>query len=273
VDAAAPIIRPLSNLRPRRFGLVNWQGCASLLRRQFKSGFSDLHYTILGPVVAGALYLLLFVIASSSLTNLDPTKLVGFIAPGLICFAIAERAFESSGANLIFEKHYNTHFDWLMAPLTPTERAVCFAVSSTLGGLMIGASVMLMTLVFAWPSVPHPGALLFFAVMTGMMHGLIGTLLGIWAAKWDQYTALHTFVLLPLAFLSGVFAPVGQMPEIAQTLIRLNPIFYLIDGFRFGMIGEASADPWLSAWVALAMNAALFAWVHRWFRTGYRLKS
>jgi ABC-2 type transport system permease protein len=268
MDATAPVFT-----RPRRFGLVNWQGCASLLRRQYKSGYSDLHYTILGPVVAGALYLLQFVIASTTLTNLDPTKLVGFIAPGLICFAIAERSFESSGANLIFEKHHNTHFDWLMAPLTPSERAVCFAVSSTLGGLMIGASVMLMTLVFAWPSVPHPGALLFFAVMTGMMHGLIGTLLGIWAAKWDQYTALHTFVLLPLAFLSGVFAPVDQMPEIAQTLIRLNPIFYLIDGFRFGMIGEASADPWLSAWVALAMNAALFAWVHRWFRTGSRLKS
>jgi ABC-2 type transport system permease protein len=268
VDARGPVF-----VRPRRFGLVNWQGCASLLRRQFKSGFSDLHYTILGPVVAGALYLLLFVIASSSLTNLDPTKLVGFIAPGLICVAIAERSFESSGANLIFEKHYNVHFDWLMAPLTPSERAACFAISSTISGLMIGASVMLMTLVFTLPSVPHPGALIFFAIMTGMMHGLIGTLLGIWAAKWDQYTALHTFVLLPLAFLSGVFAPVNQMPEIAQTLIRLNPIFYLIDGFRFGMIGEASADPWTSAWVALAMNAALFAWVHRWFRMGYRLKS
>jgi ABC-2 type transport system permease protein len=252
---------------------VNWRGCANLLRRQFKSGFSDLHYTILGPVVSNALYLLLFVIASASLTSLDPTRLVGFIAPGLICFAIAERAFEASGANLIFEKHHNTHTDWLMAPLTATERAACFAISSTIGGMMIGAAVGLMTLLFALPSLAHPGALLFFAVATGMMHGLIGTLLGIWAQKWDQYTALHTFVLLPLAFLSGVFAPVQQMPELAQALIRLNPIFYLIDGFRFGMIGEAAADPMLSAWVAIAMNAALFAWVHRWFRTGYRLKS
>lgn len=260
-------------LRPRRFGRVNWIGCLSLLRRHFKNGFSDLHYTILGPIVSNALYLLLFVIASSSLTSLDPLKLVAFIAPGLICFAIAERAFEASGANIIYEKHHNTHTDWLMAPLTATERAACYAISSTIGGMVVGSGVALMTLLFALPALAHPGALAFFAVATGMMHGLIGTLLGIWAMKWDQYTALHTFVLLPLAFLSGVFAPVASMPETAQLLIRLNPIFYLIDGFRYGMSGVAAADPLRSVLVALAMNLALFLWVHRWFRSGYRLKS
>ena len=269
----APAGLRAQSLHSRRFGAVNWLGCFSLLRRQFKSGFSDLHYTILGPVIANALYLLLFVIASTSLTSLDPQALVAFIAPGLICFATAERAFEVSGANLIFEKHHNTHSDWLMAPLTATERAACFAVSSTLGGMAVGLAVGLMTLLFVLPALAHPWAVLFFAITAGMMHGLIGTLLGIWAMKWDQYTALHTFVLLPLAFLSGVFAPIGAMPEVAQTLIRLNPIFYLIDGFRYGMTGAAAADPLLSALVALGMNLALFLWVHRWFRSGYRLKS
>ena len=121
-------------LQARRFGPVNWIGCWSLLRRQFRNGFSDLHYTILGPVISNALYLLLFVIASSSLTALDPKAIVTFIAPGLVCFAIAERAFEASGANLIFDKHHSIHFDWLMAPLTPTEKAACFALSSTMPG-------------------------------------------------------------------------------------------------------------------------------------------
>jgi len=260
-------------LQARRFGAVNWIGCRSLLRRQFKNGFSDLSYTILGPVISNALYLLLFVIASSSLTALDPKALVTFIAPGLICLTIAERAFEVSGANLIFEKHERIHTDWMMAPLTPTERAACFAISSTIGGMVIGSGVGLMTLLFVTPQMAHPLALLFFAVATGMMHGLIGTLLGIWAAKWDQYTALHTFVLLPLAFLSGVFAPVSGMPETAQRIIAFNPIFYLIDGFRYGVTGDAAAPLGISVAVALAANGVLFAWVHTWFRTGYRLKS
>ena len=268
--AAPPAI---GALQPRRFGPVNWIGCWNLLRRQFKNGFSDLHYTILGPVISNALYLLLFVIASSSLTSLDPKALVAFIAPGLVCFSIAERAFEVSGANLIFDKHHSTHFDWLMAPLTPTEKAACFALSSTVSGMVVGSGVALMTLLFVPAYVAHPGALLFFAAATGMMHGLIGTLLGIWAAKWDQYTVLNTFVLMPLAFLSGVFAPVDAMPEMAQALIAFNPIFYLIDGFRYGAIGEAAADLRLSVGVALAINAGLFAWVHYWLRTGYRLKS
>jgi ABC-2 type transport system permease protein len=262
-----------TTLRARRFGAVNWIGCYNLLRRQFKNGFSDLHYTILGPVVSNALYLLLFVVASSSLTKLDPQALIAFIAPGLICFAVCERAFEVSGANLIFEKHERTYMDWVMAPLTPTERAACFAISSTIGGVVVGSAVTLMTFLFVLPDFAHPWAILFFAASAGMMHGLIGTLLGIWAMKWDQYAALHTFVLLPLAFLSGVFAPVASMPELAQSLIRLNPIFYLIDGFRYGMSGQAAADPMMSVLVALGLNAALFLWVHRWFRTGYRLKS
>ena len=95
-------------LRPRRFGLVNWQGCASLLRRHFKSGFSDLHYTILGPVISNALYLLLFVIASSSLTNLDPTRLVGFIAPGT---GISEVARFSRGLTC-FRRRWQRGWKW-----------------------------------------------------------------------------------------------------------------------------------------------------------------
>jgi ABC-2 type transport system permease protein len=260
-------------LQARRFGPVNWIGCWNLLRRQFRNGFSDLHFTILGPVISNALYLLLFVIASSSLTRLDPRSLVTFIAPGLICFAIAERAFQVSGANHIYEKHERIHTDWMMAPLTPTEMAACFALSSTVGGMLVGAAVALMTLLFVPAQLAHPGALLFFAATTGMMHGLIGTLLGIWAAKWDQYAALHTFVLLPLAFLSGVFAPVAAMPELAQRLIAFNPIFYLIDGFRYGATGAGTVDLRLSVAVAIAINLGLFAWVHYWLRTGYRLKS
>ena len=262
-----------SALQVRRFGYVNWTGCASLMRLRFKSGFSDLHYTILGPVISNALYLLLFVIASSSLTTLDPEALVAFIAPGLISVTIAHRAFEVSGANLIFEKHHNTHADWMMAPLTAMERAACFALSSTISGMAIGGAVGLMTLLFVPAGIAHLWALVFFAVATGMMHGLIGTLLGIFAAKWDQYAALLTFVLLPLAFLSGVFAPVSAMPELAQTIIAFNPIYYVIDGFRYGMTGVASADLAISIVVAIAVNLVLFAWVLAWLRSGYRLKS
>jgi ABC-2 type transport system permease protein len=260
-------------LQVRRFGRVNWTGCASLMHLRFKSGFSDLHYTILGPVISNALYLLLFVIASSSLTSLDPEALVTFIAPGLVSVTIAHRAFEVAGANLIFEKHHNTHADWMMAPLTATERAACFALSSTISGMMIGGAVALMTLLFVPAGIAHLWALLFFGAATGMMHGLIGTLLGIWAAKWDQYAALLTFVLLPLAFLSGVFAPVDTMPELAQRVIAFNPIYYVIDGFRYGAIGKASADLTLAIGVAVMVNLVLFVWVHAWLRSGYRLKS
>ena len=166
-------------LQVRRFGYVNWTGCASLMRRRFKSGFSDLHYTILGPVISNALYLLLFVIASSSLTTLDPEALVAFIAPGLISFTIAAPRVRSLRRqhHLREAPQHPCRLDDGAADGDGAGGVLC--LSSTIGGMAIGGAVGLMTLLFVPAGIAHLWALLFFAVATGMMHGLIGTLLGI----------------------------------------------------------------------------------------------
>jgi ABC-2 type transport system permease protein len=262
-----------SSLKARRFRGANWVGMASLFRRQMKSGLSDLNYTLLGPVVSNVLYLLLFAISAATLTQLPPQEVLEFIAPGLICFMIAERAYEAAGANLIFEKHQRAHLDWIMAPLTPIERTLCFACSSTACGAIVGFAVALATLFFVPPSAAHPWAILVFGLGTGMFHGLAGTVLGIWAEKWDQYTAIHTFVLLPLAFPSGIFSPVTTMPEVVQTIMHANPIFYMIDGFRYGVTGVAFAQPAHSIAVLAVSIAVLALWTHRWLTSGYRLKA
>ncbi len=265
--------RMLATLKVRQFRGANWVGTASLMRRQMKSGLADINYTILGPVISNALYLLVFATAAATLTTLDPKAVLAFVAPGLICFTISERAYEVSGSNLINDKHYHVHFDWVMAPLSPLELTLCFAATATACGAIVGIAVAFMTLYFAFPGMPHPWAILVFGLGAGMFHGLVGTLLGLWAEKWDQYSALHTFVLLPLAFLSGVFNRVSELPQLAQTLIHLNPIFYMIDGFRYGMTGEAMVDPGRSLFVLAASNLALALWTYRWFASGKHFKA
>ncbi len=130
----------------------------------------------------------------------------------------------------------------------------------------------LVSLIFADLTLLQPLALIFFAVMGTMMHGLVGIIVGIWAEKWDSYAAVHTFLLLPLSFLSGLFYRVENLPALAQDLVRLNPVFYIIDGFRFGMMGTGSANPWIGVAVLLAVNAGLFSLAYVWLRRGYRLK-
>lgn len=257
----------------RRFGLVNWLGLGTLTRREASRGLKDYHYQILGPVISSLLYLAVFHLAiRTSGTSASNADLLNFIAPGLIIFVACEKAFENACFSFIFDKHERVMADLLMAPLTSLERVCGYLAGACLAGFTIGGAVALVSLFFAELTLMEPLALIFFGLMGAMMHGLIGILVGIWAEKWDNYALVHTFMLLPLSFLSGLFYRVENLPALAQDLVRLNPVFYIIDGFRFGMTGSASANPWVGAAVLLAVNAGLFALAYSWFRRGYRLK-
>jgi ABC-2 type transport system permease protein len=260
-----------SNLQARRYGRVNWIGLASLTRRQIRNGLADYHYQILGPVVSSLLYLAVFHVALSSL-QAGSGDMLRFIAPGLIIYAACEKAYESSAATLILDKHERVIVDMLMAPLTALERSLAYAAGAATSGLAVDLAVAIAALIFTPLQISSLPVLLYFAVAGTLMHGLIGTLVGIWAQKWDQYAVIHTFLLLPLSFLSGVFYRVDTLPAVARQVISLNPIFYVIDGFRQGETGDGVVAIGLSAGIVFIVDAFLFLAVYLCFRRGYRLK-
>ena len=259
-------------LQPRQFGAVNWVGLASLAKRQMRGNFQDYHYQILGPVVSSLLYLAVFHVAFTTLQSDGSGTILSFITPGLIIYAACEKAYENAAASLILDKHERVITDILMAPMNALERSLAYAIGASVSGLAVGIAVALASLLFTPLGVANPLALVFFALGGTVMHGLIGTLVGIWAQKWDQYAVIHTFLLLPLSFLSGVFYRVETLPGLAQALIRLNPIFYVIDGFRQGITGMGASNLTLAGGIVLLVDLALFLSVYLCFRRGYRLK-
>jgi ABC-2 type transport system permease protein len=259
-------------LQPRRFGAVNWIGLLALTRRQMRNGLADYHYQILGPVVSSLLYLAVFHMALSTLQVGGAGDMLSFIAPGLVIYAACDKAYESSAASLILDKHERVIVDMLMAPLTAIERTVAYAVGAACSGLSVGLAVGLATVIFTPLHLANIAILLYFAIAGTLMQGLIGTLVGIWAQKWDQYAVIHTFLLLPLSFLSGVFYRVDTLPDFARQIIGLNPIFYVIDGFRRGMTGIGVSDLGSAAGIVLVVDLLLFLSVYLCFRRGYRLK-
>lgn len=275
-----PAVRPgqilssaaVARLRPRQFGAVNWIGLVALAYRQMRGNFGDFHYQILGPVVSSLLYLAVFHVAFSTLQSDGSGTILSFIAPGLVIYAACEKAYENSAASLILDKHERVIVDMLMAPMTALERTVAYAIGASVSGLSVGLAVALATLLFTPLQVASLPVLLYFAIAGTVMQGLIGCLVGIWAQKWDQYAVIHTFLLLPLSFLSGVFYRVDALPALARQLIGLNPIFYVIDGFRRGVLGEGSSPVQLAAGIVLLVDLGLFLSVYLCFRRGYRLK-
>ncbi|MBL8707780.1 MAG: ABC transporter permease [Rhodospirillaceae bacterium] len=258
--------------RVRRFGAVNWLGLRTLAWRESSRGLKDYNYQVLGPVISSLLYLAIFHLAMTSIGWSGERSLLDFIAPGLIIFVACEKAFENACGSFIFDKHERVIADLLMAPLSALERVMGYLSGASLAGIVVGGAVAIVSLLFARLGLHDLGALLFFGLMGTILHALIGILVGIWAERWDSFSAVHTFLLLPLSFLSGLFYRVENLPELGQAIIRFNPVFYVIDGFRYGMTGEAVAPLLTGALVLSLVNLTLFALAWHWFRRGYRLK-
>jgi ABC-2 type transport system permease protein len=254
----------------RRFGAVNTLGLATLIKREASRGLADYNYQILGPVVTALLYLAVFRLALHG--DDSGRALIDFIAPGLIIFSACEKAYESAAGSFIFDKHERIIADLLMAPLTALERLLGYVGADCLGGLAVGLAVAIVCLLFADLGLAHPWAIIVFGLLGMSMHSLVGVLVGIWAEKWDQFSAMHTFILVPLSFLSGVFYPLSALPAPFQAAMHFNPIFHVIDGFRYGISGQNAGDPLVHLAVLLGANLVLGGWAYRWFRSGYKLK-
>ena len=259
-----------ARLSIRRFGAVNGLGLATLVRREASRGLSDYNYQLLGPAVTALLYLAIFRLALHN--DESGQLLINFIAPGVIIFSACEKAYEAAAGSFIFDKHERIIGDMLMAPLTPIERLTGYVSADCLGGIAVGAVVALLTLVFADLGAAHPWAIVTFGLLGMIFHSLVGLLVGIWAEKWDQFSAIHTFLLVPLSFLSGVFYPIEALPAAFQAVMQWNPLYHAIAGFRYGMSGTQAGDPMVHVLVLVGVNLVLGVWAYRWFRSGYKLK-
>lgn len=258
---------------PRRYGAVNWRGLHALMLRDVRRAFKDYRYSILGPVVSSLLLLAVFALALArdGVYVADLTYLQ-FLVPGLIIFAVCERAYETSSQSLLFDKLEGMIADTLMAPLSPLELTVGYACSSAATGLVTGAAVAVPMLLAVDLPPPTVGLAVSFAVGGALMHGLLGAVVGLWAERWDHHAAALTFVVIPFGYLSGTFYSITTLPALAETAARLNPMFYVIDGFRAGATGHAEG-PVLSGVLIVAIAVlSLGALAHRLFRIGYKIK-
>ena len=195
-----------------------------------------------------------------------------FLLPGLMIYAILMQGASSTLYGLIFDKIEGALSDILMPPLTPGEFIAGFLLSALTSAAISGLIVMPIV-GLAGAGLPiAPGTLLTFAVLGATMLALAGIIVSMIAKKWDQTEAFVAFGLTPMVFLSGVFAPIGQLPPPLPTLIGLNPLHYVVDGFRAGYVGVHENPLWLNLLVAAGVTLVLLAITARMLArgTGFR---
>ncbi|MEM6490966.1 MAG: ABC transporter permease, partial [Pseudomonadota bacterium] len=196
-----------------------------------------------------------------------------FLAPGLVMMAITQNAFANTSSSIVISKVQGNIVDVLMPPLSAWELTVGYGLSGATRGLIVGAAcVVAVALVTPLPFASVP-LILLFGMLAALALSLIGVVGGIWSEKFDHIAAVTNFIVTPLAFLSGTFYSIDRLPEDWRFIAFLNPVFYMIDGFRAGFIGQAEASPWVGAAVLIALNAGLFALAWWMFARGYKLKT
>ena len=261
------------NLGERRFGRVNWLGLAALMRRETRRFLAIWAQTVLAPMVTAGLFLLIFTIAVGP--NRGPVMglpFTTFLAPGLLMMTVIQNAFANTSSSLMAAKVQGNIVDTLMPPLSPLEIVLGYVSGGIGRGLFVAIAMLIALWVFLGVEVAHPLWTFAFLILGGAFMGCLGLIAATLALKLDQMAAITNFLITPLAFLSGTFYSVTALPPALQAFSRINPIFYLIDGARFGIIGVSDSDPRIGIVVVMLSLAAVLTLCWAFFRTGYRLK-
>jgi len=258
----------------RRFGRFNTLGVKTLCIREVKRFLNVYTQTLVAPVATSGLFLLVFSLAFAARRgNVGDIPYTAFLAPGIVMMAVIQQSFANTSSSLILAKVQGNIVDTLMPPLSPIELTVGIASGGTVRGVLVMVLSCVVLFPFADVGVTHIGWAVFFTVAGAALLALLGMVSGIWAEKYDHTSAVTNFIVVPLSFLSGTFYSISVLPDTWQQISRANPFFYLIDGFRYAIIGTSDADPKVGALVILAAIIIVGAIVWRMFKTGYGLKS
>jgi ABC-2 type transport system permease protein len=259
---------------PRRFGMINGVGLWTLYQKEVRRFFKVMAQTVLAPVVTTLLYIVVFVIAlAGSRPAVDGVPYPEFLAPGLIMMSVLSNAFQNSSSSLMIAKMQGTNVDYLMPPLSATELTLAFTLGAATRGAVVAIATALTLAPFIDVMPAHVWAVLYYGGMASLLLGALGILGGVWAEKFDHMAAIQNFVMLPLVFLSGSFYSIHRLPEAFQVANHFNPVFYLIDGFRYGFTGHHDGPVTIGAAVTFAATAAACAAAWAVLRSGWRLKS
>ena len=230
--------------------------------------------TVAAPVLTAVLYLLIFGhVLEDHVKVYDRISYTAFLVPGLVMMSMTQNAFANSSSSLIQSRITGNLVFILLPPLSVSAFFSAYVGASVVRGLLVGAGVIAAT---AWFGLPLPHNFIWitvFALLGCTMMGALGLLAGIVAEKFDQLAAFQNFLIMPLTFLSGVFYSINSLPEFWRNLSHLNPVFYMIDGFRYGFFGVSDTSPWLSLAVVGGFTAVLSAAVLLVLKSGWKLRS
>jgi ABC-2 type transport system permease protein len=229
--------------------------------------------TVLAPVISSMLFILVFGLSlGGRIEQVGEVDYEVFIVPGLITMGMVQAAY-ANNASSIFQARFDRYIhDVLSSPMRPWQMTLGYTVGGVFRALAIGGSLLVLAAVLVDVPVERPFALVAAVALGLLLFSALGVVVGIYAETWDHTTFIANIVILPLAFVGGVFYSIEVLPSPWEELSHFNPVFYLVSAVRFGFLGESDVSVWLSLGVTAALAVPVYLWSQWLFTTGRRLK-
>ena len=223
--------------------------------------------TLLPSIVTSVLYF------GSRIGTPNGVPYILFVVPGLVMLAVITNSYMEVANTFFMAKFFARNIDEILVSPTPPAIIIAgFVASGVVRGMIVGVLVLIISLFFALPSVAHPLIVLLFLFLSSLVFALGGLINGIYAKSFDGIAIVPTFVLTPLVYLGGVFYSIHSLPPLWQKVSLFNPIFYIINGFRYGFLGTADVSPLTCVAVLLGMTLVLLAANVYFIKKGLGLK-
>lgn len=224
-----------------------WIPYTTIVRKEVTRIMRIWSQTLLPPVITQTLYFVIFgKFIGAQIQSVKGLSYMSFIVPGLVMMSIINSSFANVVSSFFGAKFQRNIEELIVSPTPPWVMLAGYVTGGLIRGLSVGALVFCVSVFFTRPHIEHPALVFFFMILTSILFSLGGVINAIFAKKFDDISFFPNFILTPLTYLGGVFYSLSNLPAAGQHFSSLNPIVYMIDGFRFGFYGVGDIPVFIS---------------------------
>jgi ABC-2 type transport system permease protein len=253
---------------------MNLHAVRAIYRFEMARTFRTLAESIVAPVITTSLYFVVFGAAiGARMGEIDGVSYGAFIIPGLVMLSLLTESVSNASFGIYLPKWSGTIYELLSAPVSTFEIVLGYVGAAATKSVMLGVLILATARFFVPYEIVHPVWMVGFLLLTAVTFSLFGFIIGVWADSFQKLQVIPLMVVTPLTFLGGSFYSIHMLPPLWQKIALLNPVVYLVSGFRWAFYGIADVDPAISLVAILGFLGLCLAGIAWIFRTGYKLKA
>ncbi|MFT7409706.1 MAG: ABC-2 type transport system permease protein [Oleispira sp.] len=237
---------------------IQWVAFSTIVIKEVRRFMRIWQQTLLPPAITMILYFIIFGnLIGSRIGKMDGVDYMSFIVPGLIMMSVITNAYGNVSSSFFGNKFQRSVEELMVSPVFPSVILAGYVIGGVVRGVMVGIIVTLLSLYFTDLQLHNLPVVIIVTILSAILFALGGFINAVFATKFDDITIIPTFIITPLTYLGGVFYSISLLPEFWQDVSKLNPILYMVNSFRYGILGISDVDVVFSIAMLIAFIGVL----------------